>query len=435
MIAIVGWYIVRHRGQLVLQLHALITVSYLNIFPMLDYLFSDGLGMESFGSYQWLVVMFFQLPLLLATHAAAGRRPPRPPVHAREPAALSPLLPWLLVAVLASFWYVALNYNLFFRRLGHAGLQHNTAEVPGALLYIYRASVESAFFVIIFLCATLDRVAPQSRYLARYRLTLIAYAGSYALFFLVNSRMQFVLLLLCIVCTQPRIADYLTRRVNLPSFVLLLVLLVLGLTLLREIVLEDNNRVDTGDIGELLRTAGWLIAARLDSVYILNVLDTTGFNVWGFDMTGISKVIELYMSYFTDPATYNAIKESLITSPSVAVVNRLLSSSDIDFPKSMILDMFLTFGTLGLLTTAILLGTMIGRVQRRLICFRGFNLTFLVSLYALPMLLEFEKEFIGFLVSFLKWIPALLLCYWLRPRFPKTRAAKRGLCSPAPQLA
>jgi hypothetical protein len=433
MLAIVGWYITRHRGQPVLQVHALITASYLNLFPMLDYLLSDRLGMESFGSYQWLVVMFFQLPLLLVAHAAAGQRLLRTPVIAREPAALSRWLPWLFVVMLIGFWYVALSYDLFFRRLGHEGLQRNTAEVPRVLLYIYRASVETAFFVIIFLSTALARVARRSRHHFWYKWTLVAYAGSFVLFFLANSRMQFILLLLCVFCTQPRLSEYLVRRLKLWRLALLLAALVLGLTLLRELVFEETHRLESDDITALLYAASWLIAERLDSLHILYELDRAGFSAWRFDLTGISHVVSFYASFFFDPGTYNTIKESLITSPSVVMVNRLLNASEIDFPKSMILDMFLSFGVFGLVATAVLLGAAIGRVQRHLSRFSGFSLAFLSSLYALPLLLEFEKEFIGFLFSVVKWLPVLLLVYWQRPRFGHGRGVSCVSAKPSSQ--
>jgi hypothetical protein len=72
---------------------------------------------------------------------------------------------------------------------------------------------------------------------------------------------------------------------------------------------------------------------------------------------------------------------------------------------------------LGLLLTATILGISLGRLQRQLVLFRRFTPAFLISLYALPMLLEFEKEFLGMMVSLIKWLPILLLLYLTRPRF------------------
>ena len=424
MLGVVAAFMRHHRGAPVVQIHALIVASYLNVFPGLDYLFSDGLGMAGFMRYQWLIILFFQLPLLAVTHLVAAQARLDKPAALPAPARLSPWLPLLLGALLLAFWYVALQYELFFRRLGHEGLQRNTAEVPGLLLYFYRGAVETAFLVIVFLWTTLRSVARSSRHYGRYQWILVAYLATFLLFFGANSRMQFVLLLLCLVCTQPQIADFLLKRIKLLRFGVLLALLVLGLTLFRELYLEDNDRIDTAALPDLLVAVGWLIAARLDSVVILYRLHELGFDPWGFDLSGVAHVFNFYVSFFTDPATYVAIKESLVTSPSVEIVNRMLSTSEMDFPKSMILDMFLSFGVLGLLATAVLLGSMVGLVQRQLLAFRGFRPAFLVSLYLLPMLLEFEKEFIGLLFAFLKWTPALLLLYLLRPRFRAARAPR-----------
>jgi hypothetical protein len=434
MLTIVGWYVARHFKQPVLQVHALITASYLNLFPMLNYLLSDRLGMESFSYYQWLIVLLFQLPLLLITHLTAGSTA-RVSAYKRELAALSPWLPWMLLIVLAGFWYVALGYDLFYRRIGHMGLQRNTAEVPVALLYFYRIAVETSFFVMMFLLTTLNYVAPNSRYYWRYKMSLLACVGSFVPFYIANSRMHFVLLILCIFCTQPRTAHSVASRFGMLPLSLATATLVLCLTLLRELLLEDNGRLETGDVVDMLHSASSLIAARLDSLSMLNELDLVGFKAWGFDLTGMAHTISFNVSFFTDPETYRTIKESLITSPSVKLVNELLFRPEVDFPKSMILDMLLSFGVTGLIVTAVLLGTMIGRVQHYLNSFRGFSLAFLGSLYALPMLLEFEKEFVGFLLAFIKWIPALIFIYWQRPRFGNRRASEHAITSMPHQSA
>jgi hypothetical protein len=84
----------------------------------------------------------------------------------------------------------------------------------------------------------------------------------------------------------------------------------------------------------------------------------------------------------------------------------------------MILDMFLGLGIGGLLVTGCIIGLILGGVQRSLLSpFRGFRLSLLSSFYVLPMLLEFEKEFLGFIFNLLKWLPMFFLVYWLRPRF------------------
>ena len=82
----------------------------------------------------------------------------------------------------------------------------------------------------------------------------------------------------------------------------------------------------------------------------------------------------------------------------------------------MILDMFLIFGVYGLFVTAAVLARIVTAIQRRTLGFRGFTPAFLASIYTLPLLFQFEKEFLGFLVSFMKWFPVLALVVFLRPR-------------------
>ncbi len=428
VLVVVGWYMNGHRGQPILQIYTLITASYLNVFPAINFYFSSGETIESFSYFQWLVVLFFQLPLLLVAHFSAGRSVPMA-INKPGRATLSPWLPLIFIIVLVGFWYVALTYDLFFRRLGHEGLQRNTTKVPALLLYIYRAAVETSFFVLMFLWTTLHYVATNSRYYRRYKWTLVFYFGSFLLFYIANSRMHVVLLLICAISTHPRIVEVIKRRMQLLPMGLMLAALLVGLTLLRELVLEDNFRVESDDLVVMMSVALGLIAARLDSLSILHELHRAGFDVLRFDLTGVFHSISFNLSFFIDWQNYISIKESLITSPTVFIVNRLLGSAEVDFPKSMILDVFLSFGLLGLAVTAVLLGAMIGKVQRRVSSFRGFNMGFLASLYVLPMLLEFEKEFLGLLIAFAKWIPVLVLIYWQRPRFYNSPIGIRVIAS------
>ena len=105
-----------------------------------------------------------------------------------------------------------------------------------------------------------------------------------------------------------------------------------------------------------------------------------------------------------------------MTSPTVSIVNRLLSTTEVDFPKLVILDMFLSFGVVDLLVTALVLGLSVAAIQCQVISLRNFRWSYLLAVYALPMLLGFEKEFLGLLFAFAKWLPALGLFYLLGPR-------------------
>jgi len=419
ILAFVAMFIYRHMGAPVLQIYALIVTCYLNLFPAIDYLFSNSEGMSNFAYFQVIIFGFFQLPLLYFAHVSFHRIAHVSTPFMRLQTRLSANLPIILGILLLVFWFSVVKYDIFFRRLGHDALARYSAEVPFLLLYLYRCVVETAFFVIMFLWTTLRCALPSSRNYRLYQTALAGYLFTFVIFFAANSRMQFVILILCLICTQPSLAVLVFRQGM--KFSLLLLLLVFGLTIFREFYLEANERLDFESIADLLLAVGGLIASRLDSVVVLYQLQDVGFNVLGFQLSGILHVLNFYGSFAFDPASYEAIKATLVTSPSVEIINRLTSSTAIDFPKSMILDVFLSFGIWGLLLVATILGISLGKLQRQLVLFRRFTPAFLIALYVLPMLLEFEKEFIGFVFSLIKWLPILLLVYLLRPKFISRR--------------
>ena len=417
MLGLLAWFIIQHRGRPLIQVYSLIVASYLNIFPTIDFLLVDGQGMDGFIYYQCLIITFFQLPLLGVMHLSVAGVRRFSAASEPAPARLSAWLPWFLGALLFVFWFVVFHYGLFFRRIGHESLQLTTANVPISLLYFYRIAVETSFFVIVYLWTTLSCVANESRYLLLYRSVLAAYLITFIFYFAINSRMQLILMVLCMICSQPRIAELFLKGRRLLLFGVFLVFFLLGITLFRELLLEGNGRISTDTLSDMLLDAMRLIAGRLNSIVILYELHEFGLDPWGFELSGMSHLLNFYLSFFIDRATFDAIKESLVTSPSVEIVNRLLSDQQVDFPKSMILDMFLSFGVYGLLLTSVIIGNTVGWVQRQMATFRGFTPFFLLSLFALPMLLEFEKEFMGTFFAFLKWSPMLILLYWWRPRF------------------
>ncbi len=409
---VVAWFFLRNDRRPVVQIYVVIVISYLNVFPALDFLFSSGQGLESFVWFQLLVICFFEIPLLfMLDRWDQPIQVDVPPVSPKPRMSLSPWLPVIFGMMLAVFWYVSIAFNFFFLR----GISV-TFEVPSSLLYLYRATLETSFFVIVFLSYALRSSTKGTRQRGLYKLMLIAYLISFSVYFVVNSRMYFLLLALCLVCTHPNLDVLSPRKIKVLLYGLLGAALVIGLTVLRELYLEQSGRLETEDLINLMRGVGWLISARLDSVAILNSLTETEFNPFGFHLSGILHVIDYNISYFIDPQHYMELKESMVTSPSVEIVNRLLSASEVDFPKSMIIDMFLSFGVLGLLATATLLGKVMCVVQRQTRRFGDFDLMFLTAIYALPMVLQFEKEFLGLIVSFLKWVPILAVTIYFRPR-------------------
>lgn len=411
-----------HRGCLVLQLYILIATCYLNIFPTFNYILYDGEGSSEFGKYQWLVGMFFQFPLLIILHIGALFFNSQLIKTQGVSAKLSVLLPIGLAVMLISFWGIALGYDIFFRRIGFTELMQATSNVPSVLLYIYRSVVETSFFVIAFLLTTLRIVRVNTSHYLTYKILTCAYVVTFLIYFLVNSRMQLILIFFTIACTQPRFEKAMLGRSWL-RFVALLSCVVLALTLLREVVLEDSGRIDISSLLILLRNVAEGLAERLDALKILCQIDGLGFDPFGFNLIGISHFVTLHWLFFVDATAYQVIKEDLTTSPSVVIVNQMLPIQVVDFPKAVILDMFLSFGVLGLLSMATLLSVLLIWMQRCVKAPLGITPSYILAIYMLPIILAFENEFLASFFSFLKWLPVFMLVCMLRPRFDGKESA------------
>lgn len=408
--------VVLFSGRLIIRFYALIVVSYLNVFPFINYLLSEVDGSSPFVLVQWTVIALFEIPLLLLMIFWRGHCIERvSAVDAKQDMQLSWLLPMLLAFFLALFWYVSFKYGLFFRRITHESLQDASRKTPGILLYAYRATVDSSFFVISLLGVIVARVRETARYFTLYKLLLVSYLLSFSLFFIINSRMQFGLLIIVLAITMLGVSEKNINFKKAAIWLLLLLMLIVGLTMLREFVLERNGRVNSDSWAVLLLSLIKMISARLDSLSILYELSALGEFPIGFNLYGYARLLDFYWSFFFDPSKFSAIKESLVTSPSVAITNIILGQNMVDYPKSMVLDLFLSFGLLGLPLAAVFLYGFIHYVQERILYFKNFNFGYLLAIYLLPFILEFEKEFAGMIFSALKWSPVFFVVYGLRP--------------------
>jgi hypothetical protein len=182
------------------------------------------------------------------------------------------------------------------------------------------------------------------------------------------------------------------------------------------LVFENNNRVSNSSILNSVVDSVGLIAGRLDSMWILTALSDRGFNPLSFNLSGIGIIWDLYYSFVFDPVHYQDIKNSLETSPSAVIINQLMTVSQIDFPKSMVLDVFLSFGVIGLMPLALIVGKVLNSIESQISSNKYTTFYYIAALYVAPMILEFEKETFSIIVSVMKWSPILLLVFAVRPR-------------------
>lgn len=412
-LAIVGFTVSRLSRYPILQIFLLIVTVYTIAFPMIDHVLSLENFKYPFAFNQAIFAALFILPLSWFLFVES-KRVSNGQITQDCSAAVSfnRVLPWILSAHAALFLGTAIVFDLFFIRLGYADFLQTYGGTPPILLFHHRIAVEMAFFVMLFIISVL-RLSPRDSIRRDYRLALLINVLAFGMFFLVNSRMQFLLFIILMLSSNYRLG-----RIDfwkLAKLVIILSSLVIALTLLRELVIEENDRLYGGSSLELLRQTLWLVAARLDSVIMINMASETAYNIFEPHLEGLWFFVKFNTAPLLDPAFYAQMKATEMTSPSVWMSNGILRRNDVDFPKSMMVEMLLMFGAFLLPLFAFLLAKIAGWVQARLRQRDVTDVSFILALYILPLLFQFEKEFTGFLLSLLKWLPMLVLLVWLRP--------------------
>lgn len=395
-----------------LQIFVIIVSAYTIFFPMLDFMSSPYPFTRTFLYHQIVFGVFFLAPLVFfisrgAVTLAGKATTVSPPVE------LNHYTPIILIASLALFTASSILYNLYFVRIGYGDFLLTTGSTPTVLLFHYRMMAETSFFVIIYLIAAV-RAGKGDAYRKYYMLALGLYVLTFGPFFLINSRMQFLLLLILVL-----VSNYEKGRINFPrliAVVVSVVTLAIALTLLREFIIEDNGRLDASSSASLIRETVWLISGRLNSLTMIDTAGETGYNIFAPNLYGFWFVIKFNLSPIFDPAFYAYIKSIEQTSPSVYIMNTILLRNDVDFPKSMAVETVLMLGALGLPALAYVISRVMIWIQRKLRYDDISSVGFVLALYFLPLVYQFEKEFSGFLLSALKWSPMAAFLIISRPR-------------------
>lgn len=412
ILVVTGMALARLKNFPISQIFILLVVAYTSLFPALDFLMSPFPLKGVFGFHQSMFAAFFIFPLIL--FIIIQSRFPRSIV--RVPGTVERLntySPIILSASAVIFLVASLAYNLFFVRLGYGEFLQIASDTPNIVRYHYRMAVETSFFIIIYLTAIV-RCYPQAKSIAAYKITLGIYILVFGAFFLVNSRMQFLLLVILLLAS-----NYKTGIINFRKLAKLgavIVTLAISLTLLRELFIEQNNRLDVSSTMVLIRETIWLIASRLNSVVMIDTAGQGDYSPFSPHLEGLWFLIKFNLAAFNDPAYYEYMKSIQITSPSVLIMNDILVRNDIDFPKSMMVEVLLIFGLLGLPVLAYVLARVVAKVQFTLKRFYPTDSRFILALYVLPGVFQFEKEFSGFLFSLIKWVPMAVFILVSRPK-------------------
>jgi len=412
ILGVTGLALARLKHFPLSQIFILFVVSYTSLFPALDYIMSPFPLKGAYGFHQSMFAVFFIFPLIIFI-LMRSRYPNNIASEPGEVKKLNTYSPIILSASAIVFLVAALAYNLFFVRLGYGEFLQIASSTPNIVRYHYRMAVETSFFVMIYLIAIV-RFYPRAQFVAAYKVTLGIYILVFGAFFLVNSRMQFLLMVILLLSSNYKTGIINFRR--LAKLGAMIVTLAISLTLLRELFIEQNNRLDVSSAMVLIRETVWLIASRLNSVVMIDTAGQGVYNPFASNLEGLWFLIKFNLAAFNDPAYYDYMKSIQITSPSVFVMNDILVRRDIDFPKSMMVEVLLIFGLFGLPFLAYILARVIGKIQFTLKRFYPTDSRFILALYVLPGIFQFEKEFSGFLFSLIKWAPMAVFILVSRPK-------------------
>jgi hypothetical protein len=395
----------KNQGNAFIQIYAIIIFAYLNLFPFIYFVLDPQNSINSFLYAETSILLFFQLPLILTfnyQHSSINNNPK----DQFFPTISYPLFSIFLLIQIIFFTYVAYNYDLFFRRIGFDALERNSANVPTILLYAYRSSVELSFYMItlgFFVSKYLKQTQPLIFIFARWTHFLV-----FLTFYVINSRMHVILLISClIIIVYPHVLKKM-KLSGLAATTVSLLFIATSLTLFRETFLEvDNNRLSSAT--DTIQ----LIAGRLDATSMLQDLYNHGYSLFTVNLSGLNNLVDFFISFFTDIDRYNAIKNDIATSPSVYIVRQILPGTFDDFNKTNIMDITLTFGLWGLPFFAVFIGIFVKYVQKYLNNAQYFSRLFLLFIFMLPIILEFEKEFFGAVTSIIKWLPVFALSLFM----------------------
>jgi len=396
------------------QIFITIVGAYILVFPTVDFLLAPKNHASNFAYIQLIILLLFFSPLVLFLKMRLKSSQIHFSKDQSTKIALNPYAPLILILNQIAFIFVSYYYDLYLVRINYGDFETFTGTIPLLPLAIYRISLESSFFIVIFLYYCLKSSSQTNKHRLLYKITFISYVSIFGLFFLVNSRMQFIILFLLLIACGYRPGSHSLKKVAVTFFAVLF--LIVALTLLREFVIEGNDRLEASGSAALIRETIALIAVRLNSLAIVDLATEFGFNPFRLDLSGLFYFIEFNFAYFTDPREYDAIKALQLTSPSVYVINNILGARYVDFPKSMVVDTILIFGCFGLPVLAYFLASLVGWIQRQLHSSDVSNGSFVFALFLLPLVFQFEKEFLGFLINCIKWSPMLILGLVARPK-------------------
>jgi hypothetical protein len=270
-------------------------------------IYSMGIETERVNIYstiQILCIIFYVLPFLLCYYYLTIKKENKYS-SAKAVSSLSKisitknysiilLLLFFFLILSLIFVYVAINYNLLFRRIGHEALYDMTSDVPKLLYYSYKIFSELGLFIII-LIYLISFNTNQKIIIYFSKLILTIYIFTYGGFVLINNRLQTLILIFSIFGFNLIIKNKI--RIFTKNTILII---LISVYLLKVVVNIRNNFVDNDGNISITEVLNPFYQTKLDEN------DPLSNRLNGIDLISIyyPKMYEKGFAYF-DPWIHN----------------------------------------------------------------------------------------------------------------------------------
>lgn len=389
----------------------LIVFAYVLVGPVISFFDLEASSKKLYFFYQPIILILFYIPFLF--FILIFKESYSVPSYYITYKKLPILLPIILLTFLFIFIFVVVDNNLLFRRMGHQGLYEATNQLSIYQKVIYRLVAESSFFIVLALRGIINTSSLQTKNIFSYKIVFYLFAIVFLIYFLLNSRMQFILLLVFLLFPLKPVKSQ--NFSNLIGYASLVVFALLFLTIFREITLEASGRITEETLLSQVKSSITIIAKRLNILEIFYTIHHYGYNPMSYNMSGFFQAVYFPISALVDPQYYEITKLNLTTSSSVVVVNEITGGGFVDFPKTIIVEIMLSFGALPLIILATVYSKLISFLIELFYKTEYLNYKWYLSAYLITIFFQFEKEFFSMFISAIKWSFILFIFFAMKP--------------------
>jgi oligosaccharide repeat unit polymerase len=353
-----------------------------------------------------IFILFFLTPLFIIYKAFPSVKIRQLNVNVSNSKTL--IFSFLLCLSALIFLYIAVDNGIFFRRIGHEALARASLDLSRVQLIFTRLFQETAIFITMVLHILFVYSNKRKRLSKISTLFILCYLLVILTYFLINSRMQLMILILSHFCI---FASFNKISRTIPKLIAMLFIAFWTVLILRGAIVTENVSVSS-IISEVISENP--ISNRLNGLKIIIELNEEVSERGMMYGEAWRNSIMIYYYMIFDENKYNLMKINMETTPKVLIYQYYKGEHIKDSPSSIVSDVYPNFGIIGLVILGGFIGMLLYLIKS------GLNNTtnlfkFLLSLYLIPLLFQFEKEFISLIFMVFKYSFVLFLVYIYRP--------------------